>query len=169
MLKGGKDKKLIKAIAELRPVESAGGSQELIEVHSLHQTGILKGLDHVQHGVAGAGTQVEDLAAQILGGILDCSHMALGQVHHMDVVPDAGAVVLFVALAPANKRGTATSTYLTSWDIGIGIGLFLGGMLSQYTSFSTTFLFGAILGLLSLIIFITFTSHHFIKNRLNEV
>lgn len=76
---------------------------------------------------------------------------------------------LFVALAPANKRGTATSTYLTSWDIGIGIGLFLGGMLSQYTSFSTTFLFGAILGLLSLIIFITFTSHHFIKNRLNEV
>lgn len=76
---------------------------------------------------------------------------------------------LFVALASANKRGTATSTYLTSWDIGIGIGLFLGGMLSQYTSFSTTFLFGAILGLLSLIIFITFTSHHFIKNRLNEV
>lgn len=76
---------------------------------------------------------------------------------------------LFVALAPANKRGTATSTYLTSWDIGIGIGLFLGGMLSQHTSFSTTFLFGAILGLLSLIIFITFTSHHFIKNRLNEV
>ena len=29
---------------------------------------------------------------------------------------------LFVNLAPNNQRGTATSTYLTSWDVGIGIG-----------------------------------------------
>lgn len=76
---------------------------------------------------------------------------------------------LFVSLAPANKRGTATSTYLTSWDIGIGIGLFFGGLLSEFTSFSTTFFVGALLGLFSLIIFITFTSGHFLKNRLNEV
>ena len=76
---------------------------------------------------------------------------------------------LFVALAPKNKRGTATSTYLTSWDIGIGIGLWGGGALCQYTSFSTAFLFGALLGICSLIIFITFTSGHFLKNRLNEV
>ena len=27
---------------------------------------------------------------------------------------------LFVNLAPNNQRGTATSTYLTSWDVGIG-------------------------------------------------
>ena len=26
---------------------------------------------------------------------------------------------LFVNLAPNNQRGTATSTYLTSWDVGI--------------------------------------------------
>ncbi len=30
---------------------------------------------------------------------------------------------LFVGLAPNNKRGTANSTYLTSWDIGVGVGL----------------------------------------------
>ena len=30
---------------------------------------------------------------------------------------------LFVNLAPNNQRGTATSTYLTSWDVGIGIDL----------------------------------------------
>lgn len=34
---------------------------------------------------------------------------------------------LFVNLAPNNQRGTATSTYLTSWDVGIGIGLMAGG------------------------------------------
>ena len=35
---------------------------------------------------------------------------------------------LFVNLAPNNQRGTATSTYLTSWDVGIGIGLMAGGL-----------------------------------------
>ena len=34
---------------------------------------------------------------------------------------------LFVNLAPNSQRGTATSTYLTSWDVGIGIGLMIGG------------------------------------------
>ena len=38
---------------------------------------------------------------------------------------------LFVNLAPNNQRGTATSTYLTSWDVGIGIGLMAGGSIAQ--------------------------------------
>ena len=42
---------------------------------------------------------------------------------------------LFVNLAPNSQRGTATSTYLTSWDVGIGIGLILGGYIAQLTSF----------------------------------
>ena len=33
---------------------------------------------------------------------------------------------LFVNLAPNNQRVTATSTYLTSWDVGIGIGMLTG-------------------------------------------
>ena len=33
---------------------------------------------------------------------------------------------MFVNLGRHDQRGTATSTYLTSWDIGIGIGLVLG-------------------------------------------
>ena len=38
---------------------------------------------------------------------------------------------LFVNLAPNNQRGTATSTYLTSWDVGIGIGLMAGGSIAR--------------------------------------
>lgn len=34
---------------------------------------------------------------------------------------------LFVNLAPNSQRGTATSTYLTSWDVGLGIGMLSGG------------------------------------------
>ena len=38
---------------------------------------------------------------------------------------------LFVNLAPNNQRGTATSTYLTSWDVGIGAGMLLGGYIAE--------------------------------------
>lgn len=41
---------------------------------------------------------------------------------------------LFVNLAPNSKRGTATSTYLTSWDVGIGAGLLLGGYIGQVST-----------------------------------
>lgn len=46
---------------------------------------------------------------------------------------------LFVNLAPNNQRGTATSTYLTSWDVGIGIGLTAGGYIAQITSFDMAY------------------------------
>mgnify|MGYP000610704778 FL=1 len=38
-------------------------------------------------------------------------------------------------MAPNGQRGTATSTYLTSWDVGIGAGLMAGaavGMMMPY-------------------------------------
>jgi MFS family permease len=38
---------------------------------------------------------------------------------------------LFVNLAPNNRRATASSTYMTSWDIGIGLGLVSGGWLAD--------------------------------------
>lgn len=75
---------------------------------------------------------------------------------------------LFVALAPNNKRGTATSTYLTTWDLGIGIGLLGGGCLSEQTSFSTTFMVGGLLVLLSWVFFTFFTADHFLRNRIKE-
>ena len=44
---------------------------------------------------------------------------------------------LFVNLAPNNQRGTATSTYLTSWDVGIGAGMLLkkGGYIAEIATF----------------------------------
>ena len=42
---------------------------------------------------------------------------------------------LFVNLAPNNQRATATSTYLTSGDVGIGIGMLQGGYIAEIASF----------------------------------
>ena len=38
---------------------------------------------------------------------------------------------MFVNLGRNDQRGTATSTYLTSWDVGIGIGLVTGGVIGE--------------------------------------
>lgn len=47
---------------------------------------------------------------------------------------------LFVNLAPNSQRGTATSTYLTSWDVGIGIGMLTGGYIAEVSTFDKAYL-----------------------------
>ena len=73
---------------------------------------------------------------------------------------------MFVNLAEHNQRGTATSTYLTSWDLGIGMGLVLGGIIGQAASFSYAYLAGTVLCVVSMVIFKTVNIPHFEKNRL---
>lgn len=73
---------------------------------------------------------------------------------------------LFVNLAPNSQRGTATSTYLTSWDVGIGIGLTAGGYIAQLTSFDIAYLFGACLTVISIFYFKLKVAPHYHKNKL---
>ena len=73
---------------------------------------------------------------------------------------------LFVNLAPNNQRGTATSTYLTSWDVGIGIGMVLGGYIAEVTTFRMAYLSGAVLTVISLLYFYRKVSPHFLQHRL---
>lgn len=72
---------------------------------------------------------------------------------------------MFVNLGRHDQRGTATSTYLTSWDIGIGIGLVLGGMIGERSSFAYAYLTGAFLTVVSLLYFIFYVVPHFRRNR----
>lgn len=73
---------------------------------------------------------------------------------------------VFVNLAPNNQRGTATSTYLTSWDVGLGIGMLTGGYIAEIASFRMAYLFGALLTVVSLFYFQFKAAPHFHKNRL---
>lgn len=73
---------------------------------------------------------------------------------------------LFVNLAPNSQRGTATSTYLTSWDVGIGIGLVAGGYIAQITSWDVAYLFGACLTVISVFYFRLKVAPHYHKNKL---
>lgn len=73
---------------------------------------------------------------------------------------------LFVNLAPNKQRGTATSTYLTSWDIGIGIGMLGGGYIAELFTFDKAYLIGACLTVVSMIYFNCFVAPHFKRNKL---
>jgi MFS family permease len=74
---------------------------------------------------------------------------------------------LFVNLAPNNRRATASSTYMTSWDIGIGIGLILGGWLADsFGGLPLAYLVGAIATGLSYVIFTNSAGPHFTKYKL---
>lgn len=73
---------------------------------------------------------------------------------------------LFVNLAPNNQRGTATSTYLTSWDVGIGIGLVAGGYIAQFTSWDAAYFAGGCLTVVSTCYFILKVAPQYHKNKL---
>lgn len=73
---------------------------------------------------------------------------------------------IFINLAPNNKRGTANSTYLTSWDVGAGIGIMVGGFIVDHLGYSAAFLSAAISVAIGLLLFQLFTAPHFLRNRL---
>lgn len=73
---------------------------------------------------------------------------------------------LFVNLAPNSQRGTATSTYLTSWDVGIGIGMLAGGYIAEVSTFDKAYLFGACLTIVSALYFNGKVAPHYHKNKL---
>lgn len=74
---------------------------------------------------------------------------------------------LFVNLAPNNRRATASSTFMTSWDIGVGLGLVLGGRLADSGGgLPLAFLLGSLMILFSYIYFLKSAGPHFLRNKL---
>ena len=73
---------------------------------------------------------------------------------------------IFVNLALNSQRGTATSTYLTSWDVGIGIGMLSGGYIAEISTFDKAYLLGACLTILSAVYFNGKVAPHYEKYKL---
>ncbi len=73
---------------------------------------------------------------------------------------------LFVNLAEHNQRGTANSTYMTTWDVGVGVALFCGAWIGEQYHFSTDYLLGTITAICGLLFFYYYVSKHFNRNKL---
>lgn len=77
-----------------------------------------------------------------------------------------GMQTMFINLAPNNKRGTANSSQLTCWDIGVGLGVVLGGMIIHALSYSAVFWFAFIVNILGVAFYFAYVRRHFISHRL---
>lgn len=73
---------------------------------------------------------------------------------------------MFINLAPNNKRGTANSSQLTCWDIGMGLGVVFGGMAIHHIGYSAAFWFAFIINLVGVLFYFAYVRGHFMRNRL---
>ncbi|WP_354668976.1 MFS transporter [uncultured Muribaculum sp.] len=73
---------------------------------------------------------------------------------------------MFVKVARHDQRGTANSSILTSWDMGMGLGILLGGVLAEYSGFDATFWTMAFMQLAGTLLFLFFTKNFFLGRQL---
>lgn len=74
---------------------------------------------------------------------------------------------MFISVARHDQRGTANSSILTSWDVGMGLGILLGGILSEYFGYSTAFWFTAASQATGTLLILLFTRRFFLSRKLS--
>lgn len=73
---------------------------------------------------------------------------------------------MFLNLATNEQRGTANSTFLVSWDIGIGIGIMAGGAIAEHFGYHAAFWVAAVANAGSVVTYFLHTRSHFLRNKL---
>ena len=73
-----------------------------------------------------------------------------------------------ISVAPNSQRGTANSTILVSWDVGMGLGILLGGIISELAGYSAAFWTVAAVNATGVALFFLRTRRFFLERNLNE-
>lgn len=73
---------------------------------------------------------------------------------------------MFISMAPNSRRGTANSSYLTSWDLGVGLGVFIGGHIAEVSSYGTAYRWAWVVSLMGLFLFAFVVRKHYAQNKL---
>ncbi len=73
-----------------------------------------------------------------------------------------------INVASNNQRGTANSTILISWDIGMGLGILLGGVIAELISYGAAFWTVVLVNGAGVALFFLATKQFFLKRNLNE-
>lgn len=73
---------------------------------------------------------------------------------------------MFVNMAEHSQRGTATSSILVSWDIGVGLGILLGGIVAEHYGYTAAFFTAWAVNLAGALFFAFHTRHDFLRKRL---
>ncbi|MDE5560702.1 MAG: MFS transporter [Bacteroidaceae bacterium] len=73
---------------------------------------------------------------------------------------------MFLKVARNDQRGTANSSILISWDLGMGLGILCGGFLVEYVSYGMAFWITAIAQGTGTLLFIAYTRHFYERRKL---
>lgn len=79
-----------------------------------------------------------------------------------------GMLNMFISLARPDQRGTANSTILTSWDLGMGIGILTGGFLLEYSGYGAAFIFTAASQTAGTLLLTGYSRRFFVEHRLTQ-
>lgn len=72
----------------------------------------------------------------------------------------------FINMASNDRRGTANSTYLTGFDLGVGLGMLFGGYIASYYPMSYLFLVSSGLAFCSVFVYIFVSRRVYERNKL---
>ncbi len=75
---------------------------------------------------------------------------------------------MFISVARHDQRGTANSSILTSWDVGMGLGILAGGVLVEYAGYAAAFWFTAASQITGTLLLTFFTREFFKARRLEQ-
>jgi hypothetical protein len=72
-----------------------------------------------------------------------------------------------ISVAPNSKRGTANSTILVSWDVGMGLGILVGGVIAEHVGYDAAFWTVAAVNAVGVLTFFAATRRFFLERNLN--
>ena len=73
---------------------------------------------------------------------------------------------MMICMAHHNERGTANSTILISWDVGMGLGILLGGILAESFGYSTAFWTVSVVNLTGVLLYFLRSQRFFLKRKI---
>ena len=73
---------------------------------------------------------------------------------------------MMICMAHHNERGTANSTILISWDVGMGLGILLGGIIAENFGYASAFWTVAIVNLTGVLLYFIRSQHFFLERQI---
>lgn len=87
--------------------------------------------------------------------------LGFGNGHMMPAVQN-----MFVNIAPHNRRGTANASFLTSWDLGVGLGVLIGGIAVEMYNYYAAFWIAFVMNAIGVLFFFAYVKKHYSLNKL---
>lgn len=72
---------------------------------------------------------------------------------------------MIISMSPNSKRATANATYYVSWDFGIGLGIFLGGAISEISNLTNAFIVSFFMLWIATIFLFLIVFPHYSRNK----